>query len=140
MDLSEIRPGERIIEILSPGTREPLGVRVSLLHIDDDRLKKLKRAMQDERSRMEMKGKIFKAENLEDNLNKLAFTAMTGWEWYNPTGSKGDEGFDPEAQATWNKEIPPFNQKHVFEVFEKLPWFRDQIGREMGDDEAFFPV
>ncbi len=132
MDLSTLVPSERTIEILSPGTKQPIGVRVFLLSINDDKLKKLKRSFQDERYRMEAKGKNFKAENFENNANELSFAAMTGWEFYSPTDNKDD-------QAKFNGSVPEFTKKNVFDVFDKLPWFRDQIGQEMGDDEAFFP-
>ena len=139
MDLNELKPSERIVEILSPGTKQPIGVRVTLLHIADERLKKLKRRFQDDRYRLESKGKQFKAEQFEENANELSFAAMTGWEFYNPTGQKGDKGFDENEHAKFNGEIPAFNRKNAFEIFEKLPWFREQLGTEMGDDEAFFP-
>lgn len=140
MDLSTIKPGERMVEILHPATEEPLGIRVSLVHIHDESLKKLKRQFQDERYRLEARGKHFKAENVENNLNELNFTAMKGWEWYNPTGVKGDVGFDETKQANWRgNKSPEFSKKNVLEIFESLPWFRDQIASEMGDDEAFFP-
>lgn len=139
MDLNELVPSERIVEILSPGKKQPIGVRVMLLHVDDERLTKLKRRIQDERIRLEQKGKFFKADDLEENANELTFAAMTGWEWYNLTGGEKDKGYDPNGQAKFNGEIPEFNKKNVFEIFKKLPWFREQIGREMGDDEAFFP-
>lgn len=140
MDFNELKPAERQIEILSPGKQVAIGVRVSILHIADDRLKKLKRSFQDERYRLESKGKQFKAETFEDNANELAFAAMTGWEWYNPTGAKGDKGYDETKAANWKGEIPAFTKKNVFDMFDALPWFRDQIGKEIGDDEAFFTI
>lgn len=139
MDLKNLKPSERMVEIVHPATKEPLGVRVSLVHINDDSLKKLKRSFQDERYRLEARGKQFKAENVENNLNELTFAAMKGWEWYNPTGKKGDKGFKESASALYKGAVPEFSKKNVFEIFEELPWFRDQIGQEMGDDEAFFP-
>lgn len=139
MDLIDLKPSERVVEILSPGTKQPIGVRVTLLHIDDDRLKKLKRRFQDDRYRLESKGKTFKSEQFEENANELSFAAMTGWEFYNPTGQKGDAGFDETKHAKFEGEIPVFNKKNAMAIFDKLPWFRNQIGEEMGDSEAFFP-
>lgn len=133
MDLSELKPSERIVEILTPGTKQPLGVRVSILHINDERLRKLKRQFQDERLRLEARGKQMKSETIESNLSELTFAAMTGWEWYSPSGNKED-------QAKFKGSVPEFNKRNVMEIFEHLPWFRDQIGEEMGDDEAFFQV
>jgi hypothetical protein len=138
MDLKDLTPSERMVEILHPGTKEPIGVRVTLMHLDDDRMKKLRRAIQDEKHRLDQRGKYLKSEQIEANAHELCFTALTGWEWYNPTGSKGDKGFDPKAAATFNGEVPTFTKKNVFDIFDKLPWFRDQIGQAMGDDESFF--
>lgn len=140
MDIFAVKPGERQIEILSPATKQPIGIRVTLISISDDRLKKLKRALLDERLRLESKGKHFKAENIENNLHELTFTGMVAWEWYNPTGKKGDKGFDENAALTMNGEVPAFSKKNVLEMFEKLPWFLDQIGEEMSDEQAFFPT
>lgn len=140
MDLKDLKPAERQIEILHPGTKEPIGIRVSIIYIGDERLKKLKRQFQDERYRLEAKGKNFKAETFDNNANELSFAAMTGWEFYNPTGVKGDKGFDESKQAKFEGSLPEFNKKNAFAIFDKLPWFRDQIGEEMGDSEAFFPA
>lgn len=139
MELSKLKPSERKIEILNPGTKEPIGLRVDIVHVDDERLKKLKRSIQDSRVRLESKGKFFKAEDIENNTDELVFTAMTAWEWYNPTGVQGDKGFDAEKQPKWNGEVnPAFSRKTVMEMFTALPWFRDQLLKEMGDEEAFF--
>lgn len=138
MDLNTIKPNERTMEILHPGDKSLLGIRVSILSVSDDRMKKIKRQMADERYRMEQKGKAFKHEIYESNLTELAFAAITAWEWYNPTGLEGDKDFDASKQALFNKEIPPFNKKFAVEIFEALPWFREQIITEIGDTEAFF--
>lgn len=138
MDLKDLQPTERVYEMLHPGTKQPLGVRVTLLHVDDDRLKVLRRKIQDERYRQEQRGKAFKTEQYENNVNEICYTAITAWEWYNPTGDAGKKGHKPEAQAKFNGEIPQLNKKNVMDVFEKLPWFRRQIFEEIGDDEAFF--
>lgn len=139
MELFDIKPSERVIEIVSPAAdKNPIGIRVTIVHIDDDRLKKLKRSIQDERIRLETKGKFLKTETIENNLNELTYAAMTGWEWYNPTGKKGDKGFDENAALTIDGKVPPFDKKNVFQIFDKLPWFLEQVSREIGDQEAFF--
>lgn len=140
MNLLDLKPSERVIEILSPKNQEPIGIRITLVHVDDPRLKKLKRQIQDESSRLSQRGKIFKAEQLESNIQEVVFTAMTGWEWYNPTGQKGDAGYD----ATRTLELdgdknPPFTKANVLKVFEVLPWFLEQIKKELDNSEAFFP-
>jgi hypothetical protein len=139
MDIKSLKPSERTVEILNPGTKQPVGIRVGLLHVDDESLQKLRRKIQDERYRLEAKGKVFKTEMFEENMNELAFGAMTGWEWYNPTGEVGKKGYKADAAYTLNGEAAPaFTKKNVLEIFEVLPWFRRQIAEEIGDDEAFF--
>lgn len=142
MDLSTIKPSERIVEILHPATKEPIGIRVSLVHIEDESMKRLKRQIQDDRLRLESKGKFIKSDVVEENTKELAFTAMKSWEWYNPTGisKKENKGFDELKRATWKGEAAPeFSKKNVFDVFETLPWFLNFICAEIGDSEAFFP-
>lgn len=132
MDISTIVTTERIVKILHPVTEEPIGVSVSLIAISDPALKKIKRKIHDAKLRLDAKGKHFKAEEVEDNANDLIFTAMTGWEW-----GKSGEDADGE-QATFNGKIPEFNKPSVLAVFEKLPWFQEQVDRAIGDEKAFF--
>jgi hypothetical protein len=138
-DLATIVTASRTIEILHPGTGDRLGVRVNVVHIDDERLAKEKRRITDRRLYLEARGKTFKAEEIEENKNILLFSAMTGWEWYNPTGEPGAEGYDESAMPTFDgSEQPEFNRKTVFAVLEKLPWFSDQVNEAVGETKAFF--
>ena len=138
VDLSKIKASERTVEILHPGTGEKLGVRVPLVSIDDDRMKAVKRSITDRRLHLEQRGKHFKAEEIEENRNNLLFKAMTGWEWYNPTGNEGDEGYDADAMPDFGGEVPEFNRRNVVAVFEAMSWFRDQLDEAIGDEKAFF--
>lgn len=138
MDLSTLVPSERMVEIVSPATKSPLGIRVTIMHIDDPRLKTLKRKLQDERQRREQRGKIISAEMQDENLSELTFATMTGWEWYNPTGLKGDKGYNADKEPKFEGKIPEFTKANVFAIFEKLPWFRDQIGEAVSETESFF--
>lgn len=137
-DLANIKPTSRTIEIRHPGTGRPLGVRVPLVSLDDERLTKLKRSITDKRMHLEARGKTFKAEDIEANRLSIIMTAMTGWEWYNPTGKEGDEGYDPEEQATFNGEIPEYKPSNVRAVLTELTWFGDQINEALGETESFF--
>lgn len=127
MDLSELKPSERIIEILHPKTEAPVGVRVTLISMEDHRLKKIKRRIHDEKLRLEIKGKNFKADDIEDNMNAIAFSAMLAWEWY------GDD-------VKFRNAKPDFSQKNVFDVFETLPWFKQQVQEAVIDEKAFFQI
>lgn len=140
MDISTLVPSERMIEILSPATKTPLGIRVNIMHIDDPRLKILKLKLQNQRQQREARGKVMTAEAQDENLSELTFATMTGWEWYNPTGQKGDKGYNPEKEPKFDGKVPEFTKANVFAMFEKLPWFRDQIGEAVSETESFFPV
>lgn len=138
MDVSKLKPLERTIEILNPETDTPLGIRVRLMSIEDERLKKLKRTFTDERLKRDGKGKAFKSEEIERNANMLLFTASLGWEWYNPTGSKGDHGFDAEAMPDWKGAVPEYNQRNFIEVLTEFPQFATQVSEAIDETKAFF--
>lgn len=140
MDISEIKSGERQVDVLSPGKKEPIGLRIGILHINDPKLKKLKQRIRDENYRLEARGKSLKSADVEDNLVELTYQSMTSWEWYNPTGVKGDEGYDPDSDGNFRGAKPEFNKKNVVDVFEACPWLIEFIGQEVSDDSAFFQI
>lgn len=142
MDLAKIKPSERVVEIHHPGDEDRLiGLRIGLISISDPRMKKIKRRIQDEKLKLETRGKNFKAEDLENNTNSLIHQAMTSWEWYNPTGKKGDKNFDDDAHANWNGDRnPPFNQKTILEILREAEFIADQLAAEIGDEKAFFAL
>lgn len=124
MDINEIKPTDRTIDIVHPATGDKLGITVTILSIKDPELKEIKRKMTDERLRLEQRGKTFKAREIESNTNILLFKAMRDWSW--------------EGEATFKGEKPEFNRKNVLEVLEELEWLRDQIDAEVSDEKAFF--
>ena len=126
MDIAGIQPQERTIEIHHPADEtQMLGIRVSLMAISDPRMKKIKRKIQDEKLRLEARGKNFKSEDLEDNQNSLIFSAMTGWDWY---------GEDVKFEG----QKPEFNRVNVGKVLSSLEWFADQLTDAIDDEKAFF--
>ena len=129
MDLSSIKPTERTVEINHPGTGHPLGVRVRIMSIEDDRLKRLKREITDERLKLEQRNKSLKTVDIEANANRLLFAASLGWEWYAPEGGE---------QPTFHDEVPEYNQKNFMAVIRELPWFASQLRDEIDEEKAFF--
>lgn len=123
-DISELRPTERIVDILHPKTKLPIGVKVTVLSIDDDSLTKLKRKIQDRKAWLAQRGKILSAEEIEENGNALIFAAVTGWSW--------------EPKANFHGEKPKFNKQNLLKIFSELKWFRDQLDEEIGTVESFF--
>lgn len=138
MDISAIKPSERTVELVHPGTGTRLGIRVTVMSIDDERLAKLKRTFRDETNRLNSRGKSIKAEQEEANSYQLLFAATTGWEWYNPTGNEGDAGYDPDAQLTLEGSLPQYNQANFLKVAKSLPWFTKQLTGEIDEEKAFF--
>lgn len=130
-DLAEIKPVVRTIEIRHPGTSRPLGVRVNLASLDDERLAKVRRSIQDKRLYLEQRGKTFKSEEIEANRLTILTTAITGWEWYSPTGDATD-------MPQFKGEVPEFSRANVREVLTTLTWFGDQINEALGETESFF--
>ena len=133
MELTNLKPSDRTIEIVSPLTGQPIGVRVQVVSLEDDRLKRIKRQITDDSLRLQAKGKAFKSDEIERNAQMLMFGGTLGWEWYNPNGDEGED-----ATPKFNGEIPEFNQKNFISLVTELPWFREQIEEAIGDTKSFF--
>ena len=131
MELTNLKPTDRTIEIVSPVTGQPIGVRVRVMSIEDDRLKRIKRQITDESLKLQAKNKAFKADELERNANMLMFGGTLGWEWYSPTGDDAD-------MPAFKGEQPEYNQKNFVEIVTELPWFGEQIQEAIGETKSFF--
>ena len=138
MELTTLKPSERTIDITSPASGQPVGIRVRIVSLDDERLERTKRQITDESLKLQAKGKSFKAHEVERNAKMLMFTGTLGWEFYNPTGKEGDEGYKPDAMPTFNGEVPDFNQKNFMALVTQLPWIGDQISEAIGETKSFF--
>ncbi len=124
MDICELKPVERTIDIVHPKTGEALGITVNIISLNDPKIATLKRRIQNQRLDLERRGKGFKADDVEENFTNLLIAAITGWEW--------------KDDATFHGEKPELNEKNIKEVFKELPWFKNQIADAIGDEESFF--
>ena len=140
MELSAFKPNERIVEIKHPGDEtKNIGIRITIMAISDPRMKGIRRSIIDMRNKLELRGKQFKSEDIEENQYNLIFTAMTGWEWYNPTGQKGDKGFNEDAELTYKgQKKPPFTKAVVVEILRDHEWLLNQLSEEISNEKAFF--
>jgi len=138
MDLATLTPIERKIEIKHPVTDEPIGVRIGLVSMDDQSMMKLRRQITDRSQKLAQKQKTFSAEELEQNSNDILYTAITGWEWYNPTGNEGDAGYEPTAMPDFNGEVPEFTKRNLIAINKQLAWFKRQISDELEEVKDFF--
>lgn len=129
MDISAVKPTTIMVDIIHPGTAEKIGVVVSLSSLMDEKMKKVKRRIQDKSYELGRKGKGYSAEDIDTNTNLIVFTAMDGWSW----------GKDPDGEeATFHGDKPAFTQANVFKVFNELPWFREQLEEKTGETKSFF--
>lgn len=123
MDISTLVPNERVIEIKHPATDADIGIKVTLVSLDDEKTKQTRRRVINKRIELEKKGKNFRADDIEENEFDLIFASMTAWEWYD---------------AEFHGEKPAFNEANVKKVLAELPWFKRQISEAIGDEKAFF--
>ena len=128
-DLATVKPSEVLHKIVHPSTGKYIGVTVTLVSITDERLKPLIRQIQDNRYRLEARGKNFKAEEVENNGLEIATRAMTGWTW-----EKDEDG----DEATFHGKKPEFNPATVKAVLTELPWFKSQIDVKISEEKDFF--
>ena len=123
MDISTLTPNERIIEIKHPANDENLGIRVTIVSLNDNKTKQIRRQFINKRLELEKKGKSFRADDIEENEIDLLIASMTGWDWYD---------------AEFHGEKPEFNENSIKKVFHELPWFKDQVSEAVSDEKAFF--
>lgn len=137
-DITEIKSTDRVIEALHPGTGAKVGIQLTLMSVDDERLKTVRRKFIDDRMHAEARGKTIKAEQIEENQITLNSAAITGWNWYNPTGNEGEKGYEADAMPTFHGEVPEFNRKNVRAVMTEVEWLRHIVTAEFSDTKAFF--
>ena len=126
MDISNFKPTERIVEIVHPANEQELGIKVSVVSLNDSKMATVRRRIQNKRIELEKRGKTFKADELEEKELDLLLACIVGWVW--------------EGDVDFHGEKPEFNEKNVKAVLKELPWFADQIKEAIGDEKAFFQI
>ena len=124
MELCELKPVERAIEIKHTSTGDDLGITVTLVSMNDPRMSAIKRRIRIQRLEQERRGKAINVDEVEKNEVDLLIGAITGWVW------KGD--------TTFHGEKPECKAEKIQEVFKELPWFKEQIAEALGDEKSFF--
>lgn len=124
MDISKIIPVEKFVEILHPATEEKLGVKVSLVSVNSEKVKTVKRAVANANLKRQMNNKNIKIDEFEENVTSLLVACITSWDWYGDT--------------TFNGKKPELNEKNIKEVFAALPWFKEQLVNAINDEKSFF--
>lgn len=123
MEISNIKVIERTIDIVDPGTKEKLGITVTLMSPRDPRLDKLRDAISQKQLQLQTKNKVQKVDDIKADRLKILFAATTKWDW-------GDN--------VWDGEKPELKPVVFNDVMDRAPWFMDQIDEAFGETESFF--
>lgn|SRR5690606_35597947 len=121
MDISNIVATPRIVDIKHPATGAPIGLKITLLPSSAEPVVAAQRRLLNERLQRHTKAT---AERLEQNGLALLEAAVSDWKW--------------EGDLTFKGEKPPFNAVNLRKVITELPWIREQLDTELGNDAAFF--
>lgn len=132
VDVTGIKPIERDVEIINPETGAPLGIRLTMISMDDPRMKQLMREITDQAQKLARRNKNFNSEQLEQNTNAIMYRSTLGWTWYNPEGDDADTAPTLDGESN-----PPFNKQNYYRMLD-MPWFKRQLNDELEDTNAFF--
>lgn len=122
MDISSIVASARTVDIVHPATSEPIGLKITLLPESDSRVQDARRKWINER--LHTRNAKFTAEKVEERTLSLIVAAVSGWDW--------------SGEANFNGEQLTFSEPNLRKVLKALPWIREQIDSELGDNAAFF--
>lgn len=124
MDISNINANPRDIEIYHPGTREPIGLTITVLPVYHKQVKKAQRERFNKAANDRRPNKKHTLEQIEESNDALLAAAVGGWEW--------------EGDTTFEGEKPECTEDNVRRVFKALPWVKAQVKDEFDQYEAFF--
>lgn len=125
-DLSLIMMNNVVLEILNPGSDKPLGLTVEIRSASSPEVRAVQRSITNRSLKLAKRGKLFTAEEVEENTYDQLCAAIVNWTWHDG--------------ATWAGETPSFDPKIAKTIFRKLPFVSSQIDDKLGEDAAFFKV
>lgn len=128
MDIAKIAPSNYPHRLVHPSTGRYLGLTIELAHISDPRFKAVERQLTDKALTKRARGKIPKAEELDDNRIRLLATVILGFVWENDADGKPGQ-FSGEQLA--------FNAENVGKLLS-IDWIRDQIDEALAEQSNFF--
>lgn len=128
-DLGAIKFVEREVKITHPGTGKYVGLKLTLVSVDDPSLKAERRRIADRRMYLADRGKSFKAEEIEENQFSLLNKAIRKWEW--------EEDEDGEMGSLSGEQLE-YNRASLRKLFDAAPWIKEQVTQEFTNTEDFF--
>lgn len=121
MDIGDIQPKNRPVEILHPSTREPIGLTIVIRPLDDKRVEAVRRrnltAAMNQRTKPT-------AEQSDANAIALLVAATEELIW--------------APGVTFKGEVLDSSEASVKKLYLQAPWIKKQVDVELGDDAAFF--
>lgn len=110
-----------VLSLKHPVTLEPIGIKLTVLGEDSDKIRKLKRRQLN--MRLKNQSKKLTAEELEANANEVYAAAITGWEWAEGVTLDGDR--------------PECTPESVARFLSRFLWAKQQVDDHMADKSAF---
>lgn len=137
VDVLDISPTQREIELNHPDSDMPLGIHIMLVPMSDKRVKAVERGIRDKIMKLQSKGKAPKATEIEENEIELIMAAMIGWRWEGREEPENDL-IVPQPALSGDPK-PPFNPKNVKLLLKSNGgWAKEQIDAELGNTGDFF--
>lgn len=124
LNLAEIKPQTHSHEVTKPGSAEPIGLRLELVSMNDERTKAARRSLENKHLHRRQRNKSLTADELHKDRVETVVGAVVGWTWH--------------SGLSWNDEELEFTKPNLRTVLEALPWLVDQLDEAIGDEANFF--
>lgn len=128
MDIAKVSTSNFPLKITHPATGKYIGLTVVLAPTYDPRFKAVERSITDKTLTKRVRGKVPKADELDENRNKLIASVVVELIWEN-----GDDG-KPGSFGGEQLAMTPENVAKLLSV----EWLRDQIDEALADQSNFF--
>lgn len=123
-DIAQIKPHNRRVPLLHPGTLEELGLAFFLKSPHHPDVKAAEREWQN--ARLKKRNLDITVEAFEAARVKVLTAHVEGWEW------------DPETDTTLNGERPDFSRGACMKLIRENDWIREFLDQETGNATRFY--
>lgn len=127
MKLSEIKPVDYAHALTHPASGVEIGLKITLVSLDDDRMKSVKRNINDRNLAKRQRNKMLTTVDQEKGQLDLILNAAIDWEWYNG------------LEYTDEDQTPEFSRAKLADILTTIPWAINQLDEALGTEANFFP-
>lgn len=120
-DISKIVAGTRVVDILHPKTRTPIGLKITLSSKDDDDVIAAEKQWREDQQTRAISGHSMPDVSLAE---AKVLAALKAWEWVGDTTFEGKK--------------PALTKDEARKVFKTLPWVYEQCVSGFVEYAAFF--